>query len=90
MSQEEILQASCRMALAGFLHDIGKFAFIGAGAVVTKEIPDYALVVGNPAKQTGWMSEFGHRLQFDNDGMAVCPESNEKYQLKENRVKKLS
>ena len=71
-------------------HDIGAFAFIGAGAVVTKEIPDYALVVGNPAKQTGWMSEFGHRLQFDNDGMAVCPESNEKYQLKENRVKKLS
>ena len=71
-------------------HDIGAFAFIGAGAVVTKEIPDYALVVGNPAKQTGWMSEFGHRLQFNNDGVAVCPESNEKYELKENRVKKLS
>ena len=71
-------------------HDIGAFAFVGAGAVVTKEIPDYALVVGNPAKQTGWMSEFGHRLNFDDTGIAICPESKEKYQLKENRVKKIA
>ena len=70
-------------------HDIGQFAFIGAGAVVTKEVPAYALVVGNPAKQVGWMSEFGHRLKFDESGIAICPESKEKYQLKEGRVKKL-
>jgi UDP-2-acetamido-3-amino-2,3-dideoxy-glucuronate N-acetyltransferase len=62
-------------------HDIGKFAFIGAGAVVTKNIPDYALVVGNPARQTGWMSEYGHKLQFDTTGNAVCPESNQTYHL---------
>lgn len=70
-------------------HNIGRFAFIGAGAVVTKEVPDYALVVGNPARQTGWMSEFGHKLNFDADGFAVCPESKEKYQLKNNVVTKL-
>ncbi|MFH0865951.1 MAG: DapH/DapD/GlmU-related protein [Bacteroidota bacterium] len=70
-------------------HDIGEFAFIGAGAVVTKNVPSYALVVGNPAKQTGWMSEFGHRLHFDEKGIAVCPESKEKYLLKENKVSKL-
>lgn len=71
-------------------HDIGKFAFIGAGAVVTKNVPDYALVVGNPAKQLGWMSEYGHRLEFDNDGFAVCPESSAKYELKEGVVTKIS
>ncbi len=70
-------------------HNIGRFAFIGAGAVVTKEVPDYALVVGNPARQTGWMSEYGHRLEFDHDGFAFCPESKEKYQLKDNKVTKL-
>lgn len=70
-------------------HDIGRFAFIGAGAVVTKHVPDYALVVGNPAKQTGWMSEFGHKLKFDTEGIAVCPESGDKYQLSNNSVKKL-
>ncbi len=70
-------------------HDIGRFAFIGAGAVVTKTVLDYALVVGNPAKQTGWMSEFGHRLNFDKNGIAICPESKEKYILKENLVSKL-
>lgn len=70
-------------------HDIGEFAFIGAGAVVTKEVPAYALVVGNPARQTGWMSEYGHRLDFDINGMAVCPESGEKYLLENNRVRKL-
>lgn len=62
-------------------HDIGAFAFIGAGAVVTKHVPAYALVVGNPARQMGWMSEYGHRLQFDTDGLATCPESGQQYQL---------
>lgn len=71
-------------------NDIGKFAFIGAGAVVTKEIPDYALVVGNPAKQIGWMSEFGHRLNFDDNNVAVCEESQEKYKLENNRVSKIA
>jgi len=70
-------------------HDIGEFAFIGAGAVVTKEIPAYALVVGNPAKHVGWMSEYGHRLNFDDAGFAVCPESNEKYELKDGKVAKV-
>lgn len=71
-------------------NDIGKFAFIGAGAVVTKNIPDYALVVGNPARQTGWMSEYGHKLTFDNNGVAICPESNEKYKLEKGQVSKIS
>lgn len=70
-------------------HDIGPFAFIGAGAVVTKTVPAYALVVGNPARQMGWMSEYGHRLHFDENGLAVCPESNEKYQLSNGKVTKL-
>lgn len=69
-------------------HDIGAFAFIGAGAVVTKEILPYALVVGNPAKQIGWMSEYGHRLEFDNKGVAMCQESNETYILEDNKVYK--
>jgi UDP-2-acetamido-3-amino-2,3-dideoxy-glucuronate N-acetyltransferase len=69
-------------------HNIGKFAFIGAGAVVTKTIPDYALVVGNPARQVGWMSEFGHRLEFDKNNEAICLESNEVYILKNNAVRK--
>ncbi len=67
-------------------HTIGKFAFIGAGAVVTKDVPDYALMIGNPAKQSGWMSEFGHKLIFDKNGRATCPESNQKYELKNNLV----
>jgi UDP-2-acetamido-3-amino-2,3-dideoxy-glucuronate N-acetyltransferase len=71
-------------------HDIGEYAFIGAGAVVTKTVPAYALVVGNPARQIGWMSEFGHRLNFDENGIAVCPESGEKYELKDERVRKIS
>lgn len=70
-------------------HDIGAYAFIGAGAVVTKHVPDYALLVGNPARQLGWMSEYGHRLYFDNEGIAECPESHEKYQLKDGKVFKL-
>src|SRR5574343_206796 len=71
-------------------HDIGEYAFIGAGAVVTKTVPAYALVVGNPAKQMGWMSEYGHRLEFDKDGIAICKESNQKYKLENNTVKRIS
>ena len=71
-------------------NDIGKFAFIGAGAVVTKNVPDYALLIGNPARQTGWMSEFGHKLRFDKQGFAVCPESKEKYKLDNEKVTKVS
>ena len=71
-------------------HPIGEYAFIGAGAVVTKEVAPYALVVGNPAKQTGWMSEYGHKLEFDKHGIAICPESKEKYELNQGKVRKLS
>ncbi|HSW68086.1 MAG TPA: acyltransferase [Bacteroidales bacterium] len=67
---------------------IGEFAFIGAGAVVTKDVLPFALVVGNPARQTGWMSEFGHRLMFDEEGVAFCPESHQKYILENNRIKR--
>ena len=71
-------------------HDIGEYAFIGAGAVVTKTVPAYALVVGNPSRQIGWMSEYGHRLNFDDKGIAICPESGEKYELKDDVVRKIS
>ncbi len=67
-------------------HTIGKFAFIGAGAVVTKDVPDYALVVGNPAKQVGWLSEAGQKLIFDKDGMAECSKSNKRYKLEKGKV----
>ena len=70
-------------------NDIGRFAFIAAGAVVTKEVPDYALMIGCPAKQAGWMSEYGHQLRFDDKGEAVCPESGEKYLLKGNQIMKM-
>jgi UDP-2-acetamido-3-amino-2,3-dideoxy-glucuronate N-acetyltransferase len=70
-------------------HDIGSFAFIGAGSVVTKNVPPYALLVGNPAKQIGWMSEYGHRLQFDKNNIATCPESNEQYKLEDGKVRKV-
>lgn len=70
-------------------NNIGKFAFIGAGAVVTKEVPDYALVVGNPSKIIGFMSEFGHRLQFDENNTAICPESNQEYKLIDNKVERI-
>jgi UDP-2-acetamido-3-amino-2,3-dideoxy-glucuronate N-acetyltransferase len=70
-------------------HDIGAYAFIGAGAVVTKNVSAYALVVGNPARQLGWMSEYGHRLYFDANGEAICPESNEKYRLSNGIVIKI-
>jgi UDP-2-acetamido-3-amino-2,3-dideoxy-glucuronate N-acetyltransferase len=69
-------------------HRIGAFSFIGAGAVVTKDVKPYALVVGNPAKQTGWMSEFGHKLSFGPDGIAICPESGERYRLENGNVSK--
>jgi UDP-2-acetamido-3-amino-2,3-dideoxy-glucuronate N-acetyltransferase len=68
--------------------ELGEFCFIGAGAVVTKSVPAYALVVGNPARQTGWMSEYGHKLKFDHDGIAVCPESKVVYELKNGLVYK--
>jgi UDP-2-acetamido-3-amino-2,3-dideoxy-glucuronate N-acetyltransferase len=68
---------------------IGRYAFIGAGAVVTKDVKPYALVVGNPARQTGWMSEFGHKLIFDEKGFAICPESGERYRLEHGIVSKI-
>lgn len=70
-------------------NDIGSFALIGAGAVITKDVADYALVVGNPAKQIGWVSEYGHRLNFDETGTAVCPETGEIYSLLENQVTRI-
>jgi len=69
-------------------NNIGQFAFIGAGAVVTRDVKPYALVIGNPAKQTGWMSEYGHRLEFDSSGRARCPESKEEYILENKQVRK--
>lgn len=68
---------------------IGEFAFIGAGSVVTKNVQPYALVVGNPAKQIGWISEYGHRLHFNEDGFATCEESENVYQLSEGKVRKI-
>lgn len=70
-------------------HDIGAYAFIGAGAVVTKTIPAYALVVGNPAKQLGWVSEYGHRLIFSENGVSVCPETGQEYKLDNNNVNRI-
>lgn len=67
---------------------IGKYSFVGAGAVVTKDVKPYSLVVGNPARHIGWVSEFGNRLNFDSDGFSICPESQEKYSLTEGSVKK--
>ena len=68
---------------------IGTYSFIGAGAVVTKDVKPYALVVGNPARQTGWMSEFGHKLNFDNAGFASCPESGQRYKIEDGKVSKI-
>lgn len=69
---------------------IGEYAFIGAGAVVTKEVPAYALLVGNPAKQIGWMSAYGHKLEFNSQNEATCPESNERYKLENNKVTRIA
>jgi UDP-2-acetamido-3-amino-2,3-dideoxy-glucuronate N-acetyltransferase len=70
-------------------HDIGEYAFIGAGAVVTKNVPAYALIIGNPGRHVGWMSEYGHRLQFNEAGIAICQESKERYLLKDGKVTKI-
>ena len=70
-------------------NEIGQYAMIGAGAVITKEVPAYALVYGNPARQKGWVSEYGHKLNFDKDGIAICTESGEKYALSNNQVSKI-
>lgn len=70
-------------------NNIGKYAMIGAGSVVTKDVPDYALVYGNPSKQAGWVSEYGHKLKFDSNGLATCPETQQEYQLKEGKVKRI-
>ena len=70
-------------------HNIGEFAFIGAGAVITREVLDYALVVGNPAKQVGWMSEYGIKLYFNEKNLAVCGESGQEYKLENNRVRRI-
>ncbi len=67
-------------------NDIGEYAFVGAGAVVTKQVLPYALVVGNPSKQIGWVSEYGHRLEFNDNGDAICKESKQQYMLKNNKV----
>jgi UDP-2-acetamido-3-amino-2,3-dideoxy-glucuronate N-acetyltransferase len=70
-------------------NNLGEFCFIGAGAVVTKDVPAYALVVGNPGKHVGWMSEYGHRLHFDEQNLAICTESGDKYELKNGEVNKV-
>lgn len=71
-------------------HTLGEYCFIGAGTVVTKDVKPYALIVGNPGRQIGWMSEYGHRLNFNNEGIAICPEGGEKYKLENNQVIKLN
>lgn len=71
-------------------HNIGAYALIGAGAVVTKDVPPYALLIGNPARQLGWISEYGHRLEFNEEGIALCPESKDSYKLTDNKVEKKS
>jgi UDP-2-acetamido-3-amino-2,3-dideoxy-glucuronate N-acetyltransferase len=70
-------------------HTIGEYALIGAGAVVTKDVKPYALIIGNPGRQTGWVSEYGHKLEFNEEGLATCPESQQEYQLKDNLVTKI-
>jgi UDP-2-acetamido-3-amino-2,3-dideoxy-glucuronate N-acetyltransferase len=71
-------------------NEIGQYAFIGAGAVITKPVPAYALVIGNPARQTGWMSEFGHKLVFNEQHIAVCPESSQQYRLDDKQVTRIN
>lgn len=71
-------------------HNIGAYAFIGAGAIVTSNIPEYALVIGNPSRHIGWMSEYGHQLDFNSEGIAMCPESGQSYKLDKHRVTRIS
>jgi len=71
-------------------NEIGEFALIGAGAVVTKPVKAYALVIGNPARQAGWVSEYGHKLHFDTNSLAVCPETGQQYELSKEGVKRIS
>ena len=71
-------------------YNLGAFSLVGAGSVVTKDVEPYSLVVGNPAKECGWVSEYGHKLKFDKDGNATCPESGEKYRIENNKVSKVS
>jgi len=80
------LGANCTIVCG---HTIGRSAFVGAGAVVTKDVPDFALVVGNPARIVGWVSEAGRKLVFDNDGIALCEKSKKKYKLEGNKVVEL-
>lgn len=70
-------------------NDIGKYAMVGAGAVVTKDVKDFALVLGNPAKQVGWVSEYGHRLKFENNDIDFCQETGDKYRLRNEEVQKI-
>ena len=70
-------------------NEIGEYAMIGAGAVITKSVPAYALVVGNPARQIGWVSEYGHHLNFDSSGIAICPETAQEYKFENNSVKRI-
>src|SRR5512133_778398 len=70
-------------------HEIGAYSLIGAGAVITRDVKPFALVVGNPARQTGWVSEYGHKLVFDSEGLAVCHESGQKYRLSDNGVTRI-
>jgi len=70
-------------------NEIGEYALIGAGAVITKPVPPYALMVGNPARQIGWVSEYGHRLEFDDKGIAECPETQQRYQIKDNKISRI-
>jgi UDP-2-acetamido-3-amino-2,3-dideoxy-glucuronate N-acetyltransferase len=70
-------------------NEIGEYALIGAGSVITKPVPAYALVVGNPARQIGWVSEYGHRLNFNSNGIAICPETNQEYKLENNSVTRI-
>jgi UDP-2-acetamido-3-amino-2,3-dideoxy-glucuronate N-acetyltransferase len=70
-------------------NEIGQYAMIGAGSVITREVPPYALVYGNPARQRGWVSEYGHKLEFNNQGMATCPETGDNYKLEGNQIRKL-
>ncbi|HEY4062583.1 MAG TPA: acyltransferase [Puia sp.] len=70
-------------------NEIGQYAMIGAGTVITRLVPDYALMVGNPGRRIGWVSEYGHRLEFDEKGLAVCPETQQQYELKDNKVTRI-